>query len=219
MRALVARLPGAHAAIDPATTRSAEQVDLLEEIERAERDGGANAAPVAEDAADVAVPSLDDATSSAEPEPVLEDLLEERRVHPNSAEVHARLGGALCRLGRFEEAEQAFRQADRLSPNDPEVRERIGILEFRRGRYDRAASVLQWVCDKEPDRGLAHVYWGEALNRVGRVRQALAVLERAIELEPENSRIYHTLGMLYDKLHEPEEAARMYRKARDLTSS
>ena len=136
---------------------------------------------------------------------------------PENPEVLGNLGAALGGLGRYAEAEQELRKAARLAPNRVDVRANLGILHFRRGLYAQAETELAWVCREDPEHGPAHLYRGEALNRLGRSDQALEVLERASHLVPDNPRIFHLMGILYDRKQLPNEAAVMYRRARELT--
>jgi Flp pilus assembly protein TadD len=53
------------------------------------------------------------------------------------------------------------------------------------------------------------------LNRLGRVDEALTVLARATRLPPVNPRVFYLLGILYDRRNLPDEAAVMYRRARE----
>ena len=46
--------------------------------------------------------------------------------------------------------------------------------------------------------------------------EALDMLERATQLQPGNARAYYVMGILYDKKARPQEAAAMYRKAREV---
>lgn len=146
----------------------------------------------------------------------LERLVTLQDDQPDSAVVLTRMGSVLGSLGRFGEAEAALERANRMSPDDVDVRAGMGIVEFKRGLYDQAEATLRWVCGRQADHGPAHLYRGEALNLLGRIDEALASLERASELDPDNARIYQALGVIYDKRREPDEAARMYKRAREL---
>ncbi len=146
----------------------------------------------------------------------IERFLAASEVDPENAQVRASLGAAYGAVGRFEDADAELKQALRLEPESVEVRAKEGLLAFRKGLYADAEADFRGVCKHDPDHGPAHFYRGEALNRLGRVDEALQVMERVIELQPHNWRAYHTLGMLYDKKHERERAAEMYRRAREL---
>jgi Flp pilus assembly protein TadD len=140
-----------------------------------------------------------------------------RELEPDHPEVLANLGAALAALGRFDAADEHIKTAARLDPESVSVRANLAILAFRRGLYEVAEAELRWVCERDPKHGSAHFYRGEALNRMGRVDEALDALEKTRELQPWNHRIFYTMGMLYDKKHEPQMAAEMYRRAREAT--
>lgn len=151
-------------------------------------------------------------------ERALEQFEMARGLSPDNVEVLSNLGSALLGLSRFEDAERELRRAQKIDPESVEVRANLGILYHRRGLYAQADTELRWVCERDHDHGPAHFYRGEALNRLGRVDQALDVLERAMRLQPSNSKIYHMMGILFDKKHMPVEAAQMYKKMRELRS-
>jgi Flp pilus assembly protein TadD len=137
-------------------------------------------------------------------------------IEPDNVGVLSNVGGALVGLGRFEDAERELRRALKLDPENVDVRVNLGILFFRRGQYALAENELRWVCEQDEGHATAHYYRGEALNRLNKVDKAIEVLERAAVLQPGNAKIYHTMGILFDKKHMPAEAARMYRKVREL---
>ena len=150
-------------------------------------------------------------------EMALEQFEAARTIDPDNVEVLGNLGAALLGLSRFDEAERELRRGLKLDPENVEVHAHLGILHFRRGLYLQAENELRWVCERDHDHVTAHVYRGEALNRLGRVDQALEVLERVARLQPGNAKTYYTMGILFDKKRMPQEAAQMYRKARELS--
>jgi tetratricopeptide (TPR) repeat protein len=149
----------------------------------------------------------------------LEHLQAAERLAPENVEVLTNFASTLTSLARYEDAEAALRRAQRIDADDLQVRLAIGILYFRRGLYAQAEVDLRWVCARARDNGLAFYYRGEALNRLSRFDESQQVLERAAELLPEDPRPFYTLGHLYDRKHLGEEAAEMYRRARQLQSS
>jgi Flp pilus assembly protein TadD len=151
-------------------------------------------------------------------ERALEQFEIARGLVPDNVEVLSNLGAALMGLSRYEDAERELRRAQKIDPESVEVRANLGILYHRRGLYAQAENELRWVCERDHQHGPAHFYRGEALNRLGKVDQALDVLERAMRLQPNNYKIYHTMGILYDKKRMPVEASQMYRKMRELRS-
>jgi tetratricopeptide (TPR) repeat protein len=150
-------------------------------------------------------------------ERALEQFESARAIDPDNVSVISNLGGALIGMGRFEEAERELRRAMKLDLENVDVRANLGILYFRRGQYVQAENELRLVCEKDLENAHAFFYRGEALNRLGKVDKAIEVMERAVRLQPSNARIYHTMGVLFDKKNMPAEAARMYKKVRELS--
>lgn len=123
-------------------------------------------------------------------------------------------------LGRFDAATAPLAELRRIAGDAPLVHLTAGLLHFRRGMYPEAETELRLLTDSEeptaqPYRGEANYYLGESLNRMERVEEALDILRTAIELSPDDPRPYHTLGRLLDRKGSPEEAALMYRRARE----
>lgn len=146
----------------------------------------------------------------------LEHFEAAERLAPDNVEILANFASTLTSLARYEEAEELLRRAQRLAPDDIQARLGIGILYFRRGLYGQAESELGWVCGRDENNGVAFYYRGEALNRLSRYDEAAEALERAAALIPTDPRPFYTLGHLYDRRHQLEDAADMYRRARRL---
>ncbi len=138
-------------------------------------------------------------------------------IEPENVEILNNHGSVLGAMGRYDEAGELLRRAQRLAPEDVSVRASMGILHCRRGVYAMAEADLGWVCEQDDAHGSAFYYRGEALNRLGRFDEALQALERATVLQPQNAKAFYTLGHLYDRKHMGEEAALMYRRARELS--
>jgi len=149
-------------------------------------------------------------------EAALEHFEAAERLAPENVEVLANYASALTSLARYDEAEELLRRAQRLAPDDPQARLAVGILHFRRGLYVQAESELRWVCGQDAKHGPAHYYRGEALNRLSRFEEAAEAMKLATELMPNDPRPFYTLGHLYDRRHQLEDAAEMYRRARRL---
>jgi tetratricopeptide (TPR) repeat protein len=133
-----------------------------------------------------------------------------------NVEVLTNYATALTSVGRFDEAERLLKRAHGLAPESIPLRLAFGVLAYRKGIYEQAELDLRWVCDHDGENGLAFYYHGEALNRLDRFDEAVQALGRATELQPHDPRAFRTLGHLHDRRHEPEEAAAMYRRAREL---
>lgn len=145
---------------------------------------------------------------------VVRGELERNPDHPALLEAEIQILGT---LGRFEAAERPLARLREVVGNTAQLRRAAGVLLFRRGMYPEAREELQACVAREdgPASGEVHYYLGETLNRMGRVDQAMEVLHRAVELDPTLARAYNTLGRLLDQKGDRDEAARMYRLARE----
>jgi tetratricopeptide (TPR) repeat protein len=149
-------------------------------------------------------------------ERALEHFEAAERIAPENVELLTNYASTLTSVARYDEAEALLRRAQRLDAESLQVRLAVGILYFRRGLYGQAEAELRWVCARDRDSGQAFYYRGEALNRLGRFDEAGHAMERAKVLLPNDPRPFYTLGHLYDRKHQAEEAAEMYRHARRL---
>jgi tetratricopeptide (TPR) repeat protein len=149
-------------------------------------------------------------------ESALEHFGAAEQIAPENVDVLTNYASTLTSVARYDEAETLLRRAHRIDAESLQVRLAVGILYFRRGLYDQAEAELRWVCARDRDHGQAFYYRGEALNRLGRFDEAGQAMERAKVLLPTDPRPFYTLGHLYDRKHQTEEAAEMYRHARRL---
>ncbi len=147
----------------------------------------------------------------------LEQYEAAREIAPDNVDVLLGMAAALTELKRYDQAEAALRRAVRLEPARAAVHASIGTLSYKRGLYGQAEQELKRALDLDPAHAVAYFYRGESLNQLGRVDEALEMLERAVQLHPRNARAFFTMGILYDRKHLPQQAAAMYRKAREVT--
>jgi tetratricopeptide (TPR) repeat protein len=150
------------------------------------------------------------------------------RENPTNLKARIDLGRLYEGLGHHDLALEQYEVALKFEPENVEALNSFGLALgavgrfdegealFRRGLYLEAEMELRWVCERDPEHAHAFFYRGEALNRLGRFDEAMPALEHATVLDPENGRAFYTLGILYDRKHLPEEAAVMYRRAREL---
>jgi tetratricopeptide (TPR) repeat protein len=188
-------------------THPADQGDLWEEIVR-------EVVPKPNEEKSIPVVFVKDLAEFPDPQDVddsgdggISSVQEESREHDDSEAASGPDG---------QDADTEVQLALSLDPTSLEVRAEQGLLAFRKGLNAAAEEVLRGVCKQDPRHAAAHFYLGEALNRLGRVAEAVAAMERVIELQPHNWRAYHTLGMLFDRMHESERAAEMHRRASEL---
>ena len=125
-------------------------------------------------------------------------------------------GALLGTLGRYAAAERDLRRVLRVEPANVEALFNLGVVMTKKGLWGEAVPHLRHVTELAADRGAAFYYLGEALNHVDDLLGALAAFQRATELQPGNARALYGLGIIYDRLARPDDAALMYRKSREV---
>ena len=116
---------------------------------------------------------------------------------------------------RHAEAAQVLRELEQHQPDAPEIALYTGILACRRARWKDAIGPLRTAVGRLPTHAGAHYHLGEALNKCDDLAGALVAYQRAAELDPSHWRALKGVGIIYDRLGKPEQAAPFYRRARD----
>ena len=75
------------------------------------------------------------------------------------------------RLGRHEEAYQAFAVAYSLKPEAFEVRFHMGALEYLRGAYEHAVKLLSAAAAQQPEQPVTRRYLCLALHRKRQIQR------------------------------------------------
>jgi tetratricopeptide (TPR) repeat protein len=136
--------------------------------------------------------------------------------HSDCGPVWKMLGAALVELSRYQEGEEALRQAIALCPSDKlwiPLAE-LGHMHKARGDYRAAAHWYRKAIDAEPDEAGPHIHLGGVLARSGRLHEAEAA-HRAATLCEQGCRdeAFLNLGLVLRALERHDEAARCFEAA------
>ena len=85
----------------------------------------------------------------------------------------------LMPLGRFTEARDQLRQAQKLDPLSPVVGATLGLLAYLERRYEEAIGHYREVLELDDRFALAHYFLGQALAEQGQYEEAVARLNQA----------------------------------------
>lgn len=129
------------------------------------------------------------------------------------------LGVLLVRLGRFDEATDAYHRASQLAPasvTTPQAR--LAALMLRQGDYEAALSAFEEIAEPILDPVLASnigtaYYFSDRSDRLSRAEEYFA---RAVELAPERADLRGNLASVFDATGLEEEARAEYRIAYEL---
>ena len=125
-------------------------------------------------------------------------------------------GALLGAMGRYAAAERDLKKVLRARSDAPEALFHLGVVLTRKGLWAEAVQQLRRVIELDPERGPAHFYLGEALNHVDDLYGAMAAYQRSAELMPDHQRSLYGLGIVFDRLGRPDDAARLYKKSREV---
>jgi tetratricopeptide (TPR) repeat protein len=126
------------------------------------------------------------------------------------------LGNIYHNLGRYEEAEAAYRKAIDLDPENAYPWNGLGTVYADLGRHADAEAAYRQAIDLDPDYAAPWNNLGSFYGQQGRYEEAEAAFRKAIDLDPENAYPWNNLGTVYHNLGRYEEAEAAYRQAIDL---
>ncbi len=146
-------------------------------------------------------------------------LLEEvHAVNKDNAEVHAKIGVILVRMGRFHEGVEHLKRAVELAPSKVEYYKSLAhSYEFRAKHEDaiktyRKISELAVVGSKSHEEAIKKIAFLTAtkLARRGSVDKALPVFERLVQKYPDDFLIRYSLGLSYFFMRKMDQALAVF---------
>jgi protein O-GlcNAc transferase len=118
--------------------------------------------------------------------------------------------------GRFDAAEQIYRQLLTAAPTQPETLllcNNLGLALYCQGRPADAIACYEQALGLEPRLAEAHKNLGDALKDLGRLAEASACYQRALVLQPDNAGVYNNLGIVLDDQGRFAEASACFQSA------
>ena len=136
-------------------------------------------------------------------------------IKPDFAGAYFCLGYIYDKLGRYQEAINAYKQAFRLEPN---VKNGLYGLQlslhfFIFGDNQDSVDLYKQVVRFKPDDAEAHYSLGSAYDKFGHYQEAIDAYKQAIRIKPDYASAYISLGFAYDKLGRYREAIDAYKQA------
>ena len=170
-----------------------------------------------------AVSFLEDALTTAEPEPglyaltallpaeqserALTLLREGRTRYPEDAALALAEADLLGKTGDYEGAEAVLREAQTLAPGNPELANQRALAQAEQGQTDAAAATLSAAAERSPElrsvleRNLAQIYL-----EAGQTEAALATLEPLLDASPGDAELYTLYGVALSRAGRYDQA-------------
>jgi tetratricopeptide (TPR) repeat protein len=140
---------------------------------------------------------------------------------PEDRDTYIFLSNIYGRLKRWKEAEDALVEAEKLATRPEEkayVQFAQGALYERQKKYDQAEQVFRQVLKQDPNNVMTLNYLGYMMADKGmHLEEALTMIKHAVELDPQNGAYLDSLGWVYFKLGNYDEAEDNLRRAAEKT--
>jgi tetratricopeptide (TPR) repeat protein len=138
---------------------------------------------------------------------------------PEDRDSYIMLSQIYMRLKRWKESEEAIAQAEKLASR-PEEKEYIRFLQGsiyeRQKKYDLAEQAFRQVLKQDPNNTMTLNYLGYMLaDRNAHLEEALTLVKKALDLDPQNYNYIDSLGWVYFKLGNYDQAEENLRRAAD----
>lgn len=140
-----------------------------------------------------------------------------KALNPSDLENYLQLGLLYFQQGNYGNAETVYRQALRIAPKHSRIYSNLGYLRWMADDLDEAMAHYQTAIalDAEyeiPLNNLGVIH----LDMLGDFQQARMLFERAIAVNPHYALAWYNLGRAYSLMDNRPEAARHFRRAREL---
>ena len=134
------------------------------------------------------------------------------KVKPYHRDALFNLASAYIHLTAYSEAYLLLKKLRSFDPGNPDVLINLAIAEIGLGKSADAIQLLDLAAKqyKEPKFEI-HFHQAVALSRIGRLEEALRSYKTAEELNGQHPILNFNMAVIYDKLHEYDNAVNYYR--------
>ncbi len=143
---------------------------------------------------------------------ILEEALNDREV--SNVDMYVLLATLYQMQGKESLSEATFNRALSIYPDNDNLLYEFGLFLDQTGEQQRAMSVMQKLITRQPEHAAALNYIGYTwADRKEHLDKALEYIKRAVTLKPENGYIRDSLGWVYYRLGDLEQAERELEEA------
>lgn len=174
---------------------------------------GSAQSPATNDTAEV-IGQAQRAINQGKPDQAVEDLQRVAAAHPDAEGVERELGLAFYRMGKLEEARNAFDAALRQDKDDLESVQMMGFVLYRMGRQDAAILYLERVRSWMPNANAdANYILALSYMNAHRYNEARTAFALQYNLAPDSAEAYLLTATMLRIAKNPDAAAEQAQKA------
>ncbi len=133
--------------------------------------------------------------------------------NPQDADVWVYLGHCYGKLGHYQDAIEAYKQAIRIKPDYAGAHYNLGNAYRELGRYQNAIESFKQAIRIKPDYSDAHYNLGTVYYNLDRYQDAIEAYKQAIRINPDDAEAHYALGFPYAGLGRYQEAMESYKQA------
>ena len=133
-------------------------------------------------------------------EEAIESYKQAIRIKPDSAKLHAFLGGAYIESGDYKKAIESFKEAIRIKPDYAGAHYFLGFAYENLGDYQKAIGAYKQAIRIKPDYSEAYNNLGCAYDSLGMYKESIDAYKQAIRINPNNALAHDNLKIVSDKL-------------------
>ena len=151
---------------------------------------------------------------SSEVETAIAKCLKEIADHPQSPQLHARLGNLYVRQQQWQQASETYRQAIALKPDMGTVHRDLALVLNRLGKPNEAAHHLFEAFRLQPELATPEQYYelGQNLEQQNKLPKAISSYRKAIELKPDFFDVDCALANLQQQQGNGDKVLETYRQ-------
>ena len=135
------------------------------------------------------------------------------RIKPNLAAVHIKMGTALKRQGKINEAVDSFLKASRINPDMSEAYFELGVIFHNQRKTNEAINNFSKALKINPDMPEAHYNLGVIFLEQGKTDDAIKKFFKALQINPDYVEAHNNLGLAFHRKGKIKEALNHYNES------
>jgi len=134
------------------------------------------------------------------------------RFAPQSSACYTNMGRIFEKMGKREEAIEAFKKAIEVDPRRSNAYSNLAVIYGEMGRQEEAVGLFEKAVSLDPRDAKLWSNLGAAYSESGKYDDAIRASKKAIEIDPNLAGSYFNLAIVYERLGRKQEAADFYKK-------